>query len=146
MQRLHLVTCLLEPLTHLLSHHDAAVLTAGASKSYGEVTLPLLHIMWKQVEHHVGYAVQKLIRLRKLAHIRGHLGIEAGQLAKLRHKVRIGEEPHIEYHIRVQWYAVFEAETEAGDEQPLRFFLLPEPGLDVGTQFMHIEVRSVDQS
>ena len=57
----------------------------------------------------------------------------------------IGQEAHIEDHVRVKRHAVLETEAEAGDEEALGFLLVPETRENVGTQLVHIEVRGVDE-
>src|ERR1017187_10519744 len=135
MQRFRLVAGFLQPLAHFLGHHYAAVLAAGAPKAHGEVAFPLMHVVGQQVKHQFSYPLQKLPALREPAHIRGHLGVNPGEFAELRHKMRIGQEPHVEDHVRIQRYAVLESKTQTGDQQLLGLVLMPKPRLDVSAQF-----------
>ena len=57
----------------------------------------------------------------------------------------IGQEAHIEDHVRVERHAIFETEAEAGDEEALGFLLVPETREDVSTQLVHVEVGGVDE-
>ena len=83
--------------------------------------------------------------MRKAANVRGHLGVEPGLLAKLRNKVRIGQEADVEHHIGVERHTVLEAEAEAGDQQLLGLFLVAKALQDVGAQLVYVEIRSVNQ-
>src|ERR1039458_4880115 len=101
MQGLHLVASLLEPFAEFFGHHYAAVLAAGAAEGNRQVALPFFNIVRKQVEHELGYAIEKLRCLRKSANVGGDFGIQACLFAKLRHEMRIGKKPHIEDHVGV---------------------------------------------
>ena len=77
---------------------------------------------------------------RVAAYIGCYLGVEAGQLAKLRHKMRIGQEAHIEDHIRIQRNAVLEAKTETRNQQALVLLLLAKASLNLRAQLMHVVI------
>src|SRR5580658_2910259 len=113
MDRLHLEAGLFEALAHLVGHHDAAMLAACTAESHSQVTLAFLHIVRQEIQHQLRYPIKELDGLRKLAHKRGYLGVLSGELAELRNKVRIGEKPHIEDHIRVQRHTILESEAQA---------------------------------
>src|SRR6202034_87987 len=121
MQRLYLIACLLEATGYFFCHHHAAVLAAGTAEGDGQIALPFLNVVRKQVEHQLRYAIEKLPSLRESAHVGGNLGIEPCLLPELRHKVRIGKEANVENHVRIQRHAVLEAETQTGNQQALGF-------------------------
>ena len=59
--------------------------------------------------------------------------------------MRIGQEAHIEDHIRIQRHAVLETKTKAGDKQTLGLLLVAEAGVNVGAELVDVEVRGVNE-
>ncbi len=145
MKCFHMVSRILQPQRQLFRHHHTAMLAAGAAKGHRQVALPFLNIVRQQVEHQVRHPFKKLHRLRKAAHILSHLGILARLVAKLRHKVRIGQKANIEDHVRVQRHAVLEAETQARNKEVLGLIVVTEARQNIGAQLVHVEIRSVNQ-
>ncbi len=70
---LHPVALIRQPLLHLFRNKDRPMLSSGTSKRHRQIALPLLDVMRQKKLQHVRRLVQKLLRLRKLTDILGHL-------------------------------------------------------------------------
>src|SRR3984893_1009152 len=119
MRRLNPVALFGQPLLHLFRDEYRSMLSSRTSKTHRQITFPLFDVVRQKKLQHIRRLIQKLLRLRELTHILGHLRILPRQLAKLRHKMRIRQKAHIEHEIRFRWHAVLESRTIGRDHQTL---------------------------
>src|SRR5580704_2406079 len=100
--------------------------------------------MRQQEEEELGDAVQKFRCLGKVSDVFRHLGMTPGQVAELRHKMRVGQEPDIEDQISLERHPVLVAETDGRDQQVLVRIAALELLQNVSAQLMHVVARCIN--
>src|ERR1700742_3804821 len=95
------------------------MLAPGAAKGYRQVALSFLDVARQQEEQQLGDPVEKFGGLGEFADVFCHLGMAPGQVAELRHEMRIGQEPYVENQVRLQGYPVLVTEADRGHQQVL---------------------------
>src|SRR5690349_23265271 len=120
------------------------MLPAGAPEGNRQITLSFMNIVRQEVDKQVGDALDELAALGKRSDITRNPRIAASQRSKLRHEVWVRKKAYVKNQVRILRHPVAEPEADTGDHQVFTGLLLLEPLRDVGTQFMHVELRSVD--
>src|SRR6516225_2822676 len=131
--------CLLQP----FRHHHRPVFSSGAAECNRQVTLPFLHVVRYQEGQQALDPSQKLPGLSKGLDVPPYLRIFPRKPPQFRHKMRIGQKPHIKHQVGIGRHAELVAETYQRHEQR-RGALALEPGVDEMPQFVHIELRGID--
>src|SRR6185437_1670781 len=96
-------------------------------------------------QEQVMHFLNKFFRLGKFIDVTNQPGVLAGQGAKLRNEVRIGEKAHVEDQVGLLRNAIFISEADGGNQQVSLLALRLKKSSDVGAQFMNIEVGGVDR-
>src|SRR5579871_540260 len=131
-------------LANILGDHYRTMLPSGATKGDGEVALSLVDVVRQQVHQQIGNARDEFAGLREGSYVFRHAWIASGERPKLGHKVRIGQEAHIEEEIRILRHALAETEAHARDKNALFRGLFLKTLRDVGAQLVDVELRGVD--
>src|SRR6185437_14801783 len=120
------------------------VLAARAAKGQRQIAFAFANVVRQEKQQQFGNAIQKFPGLGKLVQIRNNLFVASGQLAKLRHKMRIGQKTHVKHKVRLQRNPMLVSKTDGRDQKAFARRVAPELVLDVCPQLVDIEVGRVD--
>src|SRR5437764_232493 len=87
--------------------------------------------------------LQKFSGLRKRTDVAADLRIFSSEVAEARHKMRIGQEAHVEDKVGVARHAEAVSETHNGNEHGALVGILETLG-DKVAQLMHVELRCIN--
>src|SRR5579884_397602 len=134
---------LLQILRDPLPQHHRAMLPPRAPDGNRQITLPFLDVMRNQIRQHAFESPQKFLRLRKGVDISLHLLVLPGELAQLRHKMRIRQESHVKHQVRIRRNPVLVSEAHKRKQHRTVIWIL-EPLRDELPQLVHIEFARID--
>src|SRR5579859_3763447 len=95
------------------------MLAAGAAKSDRQITLALMNIVRQQIHQQFGNALDELTCLRERSNILRNPRVAPGQRSKLRQKMWIRQEPHIENQVGIFRKSVAEAKAHRRNQDAL---------------------------
>ena len=140
----HAVACLLQALGNIFGDHDRSVLAAGAAEGNCQITFAFMDIVRKQINQEIRDSLDEFGGLGKRANIFRNLGMESGERPKFGNEVRVGQKAHIENQVGVFRNSVLESEAHERNQYFPGLLLFLEQLDDVGAEFVHVELRSVD--
>src|ERR1700685_140617 len=120
------------------------MLTAGTAKGDREIALAFVNVMRQQINQQFRDSLNEFLGLRKRTDIFRHFWIAAGQRTKFRHEMRVGQKAHIENEVRIFGNSMAEAEAHARHQNIFIRRLLLETLVNVGAQFVDVELRGVN--
>ena len=142
------VPSLRETLLHLFRNEDRTMLAASTAERDCKIALPFLNVVRQKELEQVRSLIEELLRLRKLPDVLRDFWMAAGELAELGNEVRIGEKAHIEHKVRIRRNAILETKADGRDGEitvALAAFAALELRVDMGTELVNVESRSVEQ-
>src|SRR3989338_7141589 len=119
-----------------------AMLSAGAADGHGEITAVVGDIAGKPAFQKITDIAKHILRGRRIFQKFDDCSVVSGERAQRRIVVRIGQAAHIEYQVRVQRNAMFEAE-QFEQQRQARAVQLDEL-LDPGAHSVGVEIAGVD--
>src|SRR6266851_3249881 len=144
MDHLHPISRLPQVSADVSGNNDRTMLSPSATETNGQVALAFMDVVRQQVNQQIGDALDEFLGLGERADILRHARVASCQRAKLWHKVRVGQEPHVKDEVGILGHAMTKAETHARDQDAFLARLLAETLRNVGPQFMDVELRGVD--
>src|SRR4029077_19496503 len=96
------IAALFEGFFHGLGEHDGAVFAAGTAEGNREITFSFADVVRDQVGQQAFDAAQEFASLGKRANVAADFGIFAGEGAKARDEMRVGEKAHVENQVSVR--------------------------------------------
>src|SRR5271155_4491162 len=141
---LHAIAFFLKPLADFFCNHHGSVLATGAAKGNRQIAFALVNVVRQQIEEQAGNAVEKFLRLRKSVEVSSQFRMLSRKWPKFWFEMRIGKKPHIKNKIRFQRHAILISKAERRNQKVFPAAIAGKSGLDVRAEFMHIEIRRVD--
>src|SRR5215207_2439075 len=126
-----------------LCDSGAAVLAAGTTEGNGGKPLAFLQIAGRDDVEQLVEVLEKGFSASLTQDIVANWFAQTGLWSQLGNPVWVRQEPDVEHHVCIDWYAVLEAEGDQGDPEPILGLAAVRMG-DPRAELMDIERRRVD--